>query len=267
MKVWELFNLDKKVALVTGGARHLGYDMALSLAEAGADVAITSRNLDEAEQAAANIQKLTGQKVIGLGLDVKDVKQIESAVDKVLEFYGKIDIMVNNAGNVVSTIENAPFEKRPLNEWQHVIDVNLTGVFLCSQYVVSKAMMPVKSGNIINISSVAGLTGKDRRVYMNTEIGGSTIDYHASKAGVINMTRDLAVYLAPHGIRVNCISPGPFERDQSRNFIEAYSKLIPMGRFGIEGKEMNGAVVYLASDASSYVTGHNLVIDGGLTAW
>ncbi|MEH7438066.1 SDR family oxidoreductase [Neobacillus drentensis] len=267
MKIWNLFNLEHKVAFVTGGARNLGYDMALSLAEAGADVAITSRKLEDAERAAASIQKLTGRKAIGITMDVKDFEQIERAVDRAVEFFGKIDILVNNAGNVESTSENAPFEKRPLNEWQHVIDVNLTGVFLCSQYVVSKAMLPQKSGNIINISSVAGITGKDRRVYLNTEIGGSTIDYHAAKAGVINMTRDMAVHLAPQGIRVNCISPGPFGRDQPKNFVEAYSNLIPMGRFGIEGKEVNGAVVYLASEASSYVTGQNLVIDGGLTAW
>lgn len=267
MDVWDLFKLDNKVAFITGGAKNLGYDMALSLAQAGADVAITSRSLQEAEQSAARITELTGRQAIGLQLDVKDVKQIEAAVDHTLAIYGKIDILVNNAGNVVSTVDNAPFEKRPLSEWQHVIDVNLTGVFLCSQYVVSRAMKPAQSGNIINISSVAGITGKDRRVYTNTNIGGSTIDYHAAKAGVINMTKDMAVYLAPDGIRVNCISPGPFGRNQSENFVEAYSRQIPMGRFGIEGKEMNGAVVYLASEASSYVTGHNLVVDGGLTVW
>lgn len=265
--VMDMFGLGNKVAIVTGGARTLGYNMALSLAQAGADLAITSRDLAHSESAAEKISLLTGRKVLPIALDVKSEADVEKMVDTVLSEFKHIDILVNNAGNVTSTPQNAPFEVRPLELWKDVIDVNLTGLFLCSKHVVAKAMKPAGSGCIINLGSVAGITGKDRRVYAGTEIGGSTLDYHAAKGGVINMTRDMAVYLAPYGIRVNCLSPGVFWRNQDEKFIKAYSEHIPMGRFGLEDKELNGAVVYLASEAASYVTGHNLVVDGGLTVW
>ena len=265
--IWELFKLDGKVGFVTGGARNLGYDMALALAEAGADVAITSRTLANAEASAEKISSATGRKVMPVQLDVAVEAQVESVVDQILAEFGQIDILVNNAGNVVSTSETAPFEKRSLEEWQMTIDVNLTGVFLCSKHIVAKAMKPAQSGVIINIGSTAGMIGKDRRVYEGTNMGGVTLDYEAVKAGVINMTRDMAVYLAPDGIRVNCISPGGFFRNQPEKFVEAYSKTFPMGRMGQDGKEIKGPAVFLASEASSFVTGVNLVVDGGLTAW
>lgn len=265
--VQELFDLTGQVAFVTGGARNLGFDMALALAEAGADVAITSRQLENAEASAERIRSATGRRILPLQLDVTQEHQVEAVVDACLKEFGKIDILVNNAGNVVSTPETAPMEKRSLKDWQSVIDVNLTGVFLCSKHVVAKAMMPARKGVIVNIGSVTGMIGKDRRVYRGTPMGGATIDYHAAKGGVINMTRDMAVYLAAHNIRVNCISPGGFWRHQPEAFVKAYSETIPMKRMGQDGKEMKGAVVFFASEASSYCTGQNLAIDGGLTAW
>jgi len=267
MNVWELFKLDGKVAFVTGGARNLGYDMALAMAEAGADVAITARSLEKAEASAKKIADATGRKVLALQLQVAEEQQVIQVVDAILSRFGRIDILVNNAGNVTSTPETAPFEKRSLADWQNTIDANMTGVFLCSKHVVARAMKPRKSGVIINIGSTAGLIGKDRRVYKGTPMGGATLDYHAAKGAVINMTRDMAVYLAPDNIRVNCISPGGFWRSQPEAFVKAYSETIPMGRMGQDGKEMKGAVVFLASEASSYCTGHNLVIDGGLSIW
>jgi len=265
--VQELYDLTDRVALVTGGARNLGFDMALALAEAGAHVAITSRSLENAEASAEKIRRATGRRILPLELDVTQEDQVEAAVDACLKAFGRIDILVNNAGNVVSTPETAPMETRSLEDWQAVIDVNLTGTFLCSKHVVAKAMMPAGRGAIINIGSVTGMIGKDRRVYEGTPMGGATIDYHAAKGGVISMTRDMAVYLAPHGIRVNCISPGGFWRNQPEAFVKAYSETIPMGRMGQDGKELKGAVVFFASEASSYCTGQNLAIDGGLTAW
>lgn len=265
--IWQLFKLDKKVAIITGGARNLGFDMALALAEAGADVVITSRNLKSCAESAEKIGSLTGRIAKPYELDVRDETGIEALIDKVMEEFGHIDILINNAGNVTSTPDNAPLEKRPLSLWNEVIETNLTGTFLCSKHVVKKAMKPQKSGNIINIGSTTGIIGKDRRVYENTPMGGATIDYHAAKGGVISMTRDMAVYLAPFGIRVNCISPAGFFRNQPESFVREYSKTFPMGRMGEDGKEMKGAAVFLASEASSFVTGHNLVVDGGLTIW
>jgi len=263
----QLFRLDGKWALVTGGARNLGYDMALALAEVGANVVITSRKIEQAKESAERISEITGCKAIGLKLDVTSEKNIEEVVAETLGKTGQIDILINNAGNVTSTPENAPFEKRPLELWQEVIDTNLTGPFLCSKHVVSSYMMPKQTGVIINLGSTTGIIGKDRSVYKNTPMGGATLDYHAAKGGIISMTRDMAVYLAPYHIRVNCISPAGFFRNQPEPFVESYSKTFPMGRLGIDGKEMKGAAVFLASEASSFVTGHNLVVDGGLTIW
>ncbi|MDO9464714.1 MAG: SDR family oxidoreductase [bacterium] len=265
--VQELFDMRGMVAVVTGAAHNLGFDMALALAEAGADVVITSRKLSSAKVSAHKISELTKRTVLPLKLDVRHETKVETMVDAVMERFGKIDILVNNAGNVYSTPDTVPFEKRQLKLWQEVISINLTGVFLCSKHVVAKSMKPKKTGVIINIGSTVGIIGKDRRVYQDTDMGGATLDYHAAKGGVISMTRDMAVYLAPFGIRVNCISPCGFFRNQPDAFVKAYSKTIPMGRMGKDGKEMKGAVVFLASEASSYCTGHNLVIDGGLTVW
>jgi gluconate 5-dehydrogenase len=265
--VRDMFDLSGKVAIVTGGARTLGYDMALALAEMGANVAITSRKIKDADKAAAEIARLTGRKTLGVACDVRHEDQVEAAVDAVLKEFGKIDILVNNAGNVVSTPQNKPIEQRPTEEWDFTIAVNLKGVFLCTKHAVAKAMKPARSGVIVNIASIAGMLGKDYRVYDGTPMGGVTIDYAAAKGGVINMTREMACWLSQYNIRVNSISPGGFWRNQPEQFVEQYNYLVPMGRMGEDGKEMKGAVVYLASEASSYVTGVNLPVDGGMSAW
>jgi NAD(P)-dependent dehydrogenase (short-subunit alcohol dehydrogenase family) len=273
--IHQLFDLTGKVALVTGGARNLGRDMACALAEAGADVAITGRSLEAAQKTAGEIAAEmarpavpdAGRKIVGFACDVRYEDQVSTLVDAVLAEFGTIDILVNNAGNVVSTPDNKPLEQRPIEEWNFTIGVNLTGAFLCSKHVVAKSMQPAKQGVIINIGSVAGMVGKDHRVYNGTRMGGVTIDYAAAKGGVINMTREMACWLAQYNIRVNCISPGGFWRAQPEQFVQQYNTLVPMGRMGQDGKEMKGAVVFLASEASSYVTGINLPVDGGMTAW
>jgi NAD(P)-dependent dehydrogenase (short-subunit alcohol dehydrogenase family) len=265
--IQELYDLAGEVALVTGGARNLGYDMATALAEAGADVVITSRKVGDANASARRIAADVGRKVVGFACDVRFEDQVAAMVEAVLAEFGKIDILVNNAGNVVSTPENKPLERRPLEEWEFTVDVNMKGLFLCSKHVVAKVMKPAQKGVIINIGSIAGMGGKDHRVYRGTDMGGVTIDYAASKGGVINMTREMACYLAQYNIRVNCISPGGFWRGHSETFTKQYSYLVPMGRMGQDGKEMKGPVVFLASEASSYVTGVNLAVDGGMMAW
>jgi NAD(P)-dependent dehydrogenase (short-subunit alcohol dehydrogenase family) len=265
--VQELFCLRDKVALITGGARNLGYDMALALAEAGAEVAITSRTLEDAARSAACIAGCTGRRAVGFQCDVRDETSVRVLVEEVMKQFGKIDVLVNNAGNVVSAPDTAQIENRPFDQWRQTLAVNLDGVFLCSKEVTAQTMLQARSGVIINIASTAGLVGKDRRIYRGTGMGGATLDYHAAKGGVIAMTRDMAVYLAKYGIRVNAISPGGFWRGHSDTFTRQYSDLVPMGRMGMDGKEMKGVVVFLASEASSYVTGVNLPVDGGLTAW
>jgi len=265
--VQQLFDLTGKVALITGGARTLGYDMALALAEAGAGVVITSRKLESAQASAREIAAATGRKAVGLACDVRYEDQVVAMVQAALAVFGRIDILVNNAGNVLSTPENKPLEQRPLEEWEFTMDVNVKGVFLCTKHVVALAMKPAQQGVIINLGSVAGMGGKDHRVYQGTRMGGVTIDYVAAKGGVISMTREMACWLAQYNIRVNCISPGGFWRKQDEKFVERYSYLVPMGRMGQDGKELKGAVVFLASEASSYVTGINLPVDGGMMAW
>jgi len=265
--IQQLFDLTGQVALVTGGARNLGFDMAIALAQAGADVALTSRHITDARAAAQKIAQATGRQVVGFACDVRFENQVARMVDAALAEFGKIDILVNNVGNVVSTPENKPLEQRPLSEWEFTLDVNLKGTFLCSKHVVAKAMKPAQRGVIINIASVAGMVGKDHRVYDGTPMGGVTVDYAASKGGVINLTREMACSLAKYNVRVNCISPGGFWRGHSETFTRQYSYLVPMGRMGQDGKEIKGAVVFLASEASSYITGINLPVDGGMTAW
>ena len=265
--VQQLYDLTGKVALVTGGARTLGYDMALALAEAGADVAITSRTLEHAQVSAQKLSAATGRKAVGYACDVRSEASVMDMVDAVLAAFGKIDILVNNAGNVASTASNKPIENRPLEEWETTVATNMTGSFLCTKHVVAKAMKPALSGVIINIASVAGMGGKDHRVYRGTAMGGVTPDYAAAKGGVINLTREEACWLAQYNIRVNSISPGGFWRNQPEPFPEQYNYLVPMRRMGQDGKDMKGPVLFLASDASSYVTGVNLPVDGGMMAW
>jgi gluconate 5-dehydrogenase len=188
-------------------------------------------------------------------------------VDAVLAEFGRIDILVNVAGGATSTPETKPLERRPVEAWELTVDVNMKGTFLVSKHVAAKAMIPARQGVIINIGSVAGMGGKDHRVYEGTDMGGVTIDYAASKGGVINMTREMACWLAQYNIRVNCISPGGFWRGHSETFTRQYNYLVPLGRMGQDGKDLKGPVVFLASEASSYVTGINLPVDGGMMAW
>ena len=263
--IQQLFDLTGKVALVTGGARNLGTTWR-GAGRGGADVAITGATWKPRRSRGRNRR---GDRTEDRRLCLRCALRGPGGalVDAVLAEFGRIDILVNNAGNVISTPANKPLEQRPIEEWEFTIDVNMTGVFLCTKHVVAKAMKPARQGVIINIGSVAGMVGKDHRVYNGTTMGGVTLDYAAAKGGVINMTREMACWLAHYNIRVNSISPGGFWRNQPEPFIQQYSYLVPMGRMGQDGKEMKGAVVFLASEASSYVTGINLPVDGGMTAW
>lgn len=266
MSVMDAFRLDGRVALITGGARNLGYAMAEALGEAGADLVITSRSLDSATAAAEMLRKATGRDVLAMDLDVSDHDRVMAAAQKVCEWKGHIDILVNNAGSVFSSGPTSLFERKPA-DMVGTIMLNVAGSLFCAK-AVGKIMVEQKRGVIVNIASIAGMVGRDRKMYERTGLAQQPVDYAAAKAGVIGMTRDLAATFAPLGVRVNCISPGGFERKQPRPFIEAYSERTALGRMGLpDGMDLKGAVVYLASDASAYVTGANLVVDGGFSIW
>jgi gluconate 5-dehydrogenase len=256
VKADELFRLDGKVAIVTGGGSGIGRQMAEGLAEMGADLVLCARRVERCEQAAEELSRL-GVRTLALACDVRDPEQVQAVVARAKEELGSVDIMVNNAG----TVWGAPPEEMPLEGWQKVIDVNLTGVFLFAQAAGRVMIERGSGGAIVNIASVAGLHGAPAEV-------ANTVPYHASKAGVIGFTRDLAWKWARHGIRVNAIAPGWFPSDMANFVIERAPGLqdrIPLGRFG-GPEDLKGAVVFLASDASAYVTGHTLVVDGGQSA-
>ena len=255
MNVKQLFDLSGRVAIVTGGAAGLGLQMAEALAEMGSSVVLCARKKDRCEQAAKDLAEL-GVKTMALGCDVRNPASIREVVDRSAAEFGRIDILINNAG--VSW--GAPVEEMPLEAWNKVIETNLTGTFLFSQ-AAGKIMLRQRRGKIINIASVAGFRGAP------PELPAS--GYHASKGGVIAFTKDLACKWAGHNINVNAIAPGWFPTHMSEVVIErnkeAFLKRIPLGRFGSEN-DLKGAAVFLASDASDFVTGHVLVVDGGQTA-
>jgi len=254
----KLFDLTGKTAIVTGGGTGIGRQMAEGLAAAGANLVLCARQAERCEQAAAELEQL-GVRALGLGCDVRDPAQVGRVVETAVAELGGVDVLVNNAG----TVWGASPEDMPLEGWQKVIDVNLTGVFLFAQ-AAGRAMIARGSGGaIVNIASVSGLQGAPPEIV-------NTVVYHASKGGVIAFTRDLACKWAQHGIRVNAIAPGWFPSDMSGFVLERHGETlknhIPLGRFG-GPEDLQGAVVFLASNASAYVTGHTLVVDGGESAW
>ncbi len=262
----ESFRLDGKVAVVVGGARHLGFDIAEILAEAGCNVVVTSRKADNASEAAGRLAELHGRETLSVGLDVRDYGQVEELTGKVLDWKGHIDVLVNNAGGTPAGSPGPLFDREP-EDMVELIAINLTGTLFCCK-AVGKLMADQGSGKIINIASIAGLVGRDRRMYQRNNMSGQPIDYAAAKAGIIGMTRDLAGLLSPMGVYVNAIAPGGFgPRQLSPGFVQDYSDRTPLGRMGRDGIDLKGAALFLASSASDYVTGHTLVVDGGFSIW
>ena len=255
MNAKQLFDLTGRVAIVTGGSAGLGRQMAHGLAEMGANVVLCARKKERCEQAAEELRQI-GVQSLALGCDIRNPEQIHAVVEATISQFGKIDILINNAGSSWG----APVEEMRLEHWNKVIETNLTATFLVSQ-TVGRYMVPRRKGKIINIASVAGLHGASPEL--------QAIGYHASKGGVIAFTKDLACKWAPHNIQVNAIAPGWFPTHMSAVVIEQNKevllKRIPAGRFGGDD-DLKGVAVFLASDASSYVTGHILVVDGGQTA-
>lgn len=253
----ELFDLSGKTAVVTGASVGLGRQMATALAEQGADVALIATKPDLLQEVARELAGSTGRKVLPFTCDITNEQMVEETVEEIVKAFGKIDILVNNAGviNYTSKFTNYTTEK-----WDKVIDTNLKGLFLMSREVVAKSMMPRNYGRIINIASVSGEMGS----------AGSP-GYCAAKGGVVNLTRAMAADLAPYNILVNAIGPGTFETRMTAKTLESeftqnhIKARCPMKRIGRPG-ELNGAVIYFASDACSYTTGQILYIDGGTTS-
>jgi gluconate 5-dehydrogenase len=262
----DLFRLDGKVAVVMGGARHLGLDMADILAEAGCDLVITSRTAENAEKAAEELRGRHRHDVLARAVDVRDFDQIEAFTQEAFAWKGHVDVVVNNAGGNMTRSPGHLFQ-RPPGDMVELITTNLLGTLFCCR-TFGKRMADQGHGKIINIASIAGIVGRDRRLYERNGMSGQPIDYAAAKAGVIGMTRDLAGLLSPMGVYVNAISPGGFgPRDIPPGFVKDYSDRTPLGRMGRDGVDLKGAALFLASPASDYVTGQNLVVDGGFCLW
>ncbi|MGX6442199.1 SDR family oxidoreductase [Neobacillus sp. K501] len=256
MNIQELFSLKGKIAIVTGGGRGLGQQIAEAYAEAGANVVVCSRNLGACEEISRSLNE-KGVRSLALKCDVSNPEEIQYVVDETLKEFGRIDILVNNSG--ISW--GAPALEMPEDKWDKVMDINLKAVFLFSQ-AVGKIMVEQRSGKIINIASIAGMGGQDPKVM-------DAIGYSSSKGAVIAFTKDLAVKLAPYNVHVNAIAPGFFPTKMAKMVLDYSGEKIlertPAGRFGSDD-DMKGPALFLASNASDYVFGHVLTVDGGTSA-
>ncbi|MGD0781115.1 MAG: SDR family oxidoreductase [Dehalococcoidales bacterium] len=252
----ELFDLTDKVALVVGGHGGIGKAIALGLADAGADVAVASRNLEALKGVVKEIEA-KGRKSMAIAVDVTDEKQVNAMADKVVKAFGRIDILVNGAGLAI----RKPADTFPIDDWQKVMDINTRGTFLCCQ-AVGRVMLQQKSGRIINISSVRGRYG----------LPAGYAAYCPSKGAVDTLTRTLACEWAKSNVLVNAVAPTIVETDLTKDALAdpAYAKQmrdrIPMGKWALP-EDIVGPTVFFASDASSFVTGQILYIDGGVTTW
>ncbi|EJY56948.1 short-chain dehydrogenase/reductase SDR [Alicyclobacillus hesperidum URH17-3-68] len=257
MHIHDLFDLHGRVAIVTGGGRGLGEQLAEALAEAGADLLLCSRKVEACREVADRLTAETGVKVIAMSCDIAQPEDVARVVERAMAEFGRIDILVNNSG----ATWGAPAVDMPLEAWRKVIDTNVTGTFLMSQ-AVGRVMIQQGGGKIINIASTAGFGGVDPRLM-------DAIGYNTSKGAILTFTKDLAVKWGPHGVTVNAIAPGFFPTKMSRGVLaqagEALLAQTPLGRFGGDF-DLKGAAVFLASAASDYMTGAVLTIDGGVSA-
>jgi len=271
--ILDKFRMDGQAAVVTGGAGLLGRQFCRTLAQAGAGVVVADLNRITAMTIAENLEK-DGYAAMGLGVDVTDPASTDEMVAAALNRFGRVDVLVCSAAmdpkfdaEHQSRQASNAFETYPLDAWRQALDVNLTGMFLCAQAAV-KPMLVQKHGVIINICSTYGLVGPDQRIYERPDQPQQfkPVFYSVTKAGVLGLTRYLATYYAGKNIRANALTPGGVFNQHEEPFLSNYSYRTVMGRMA-DQDEMNGALLFLASDASSYMTGSNLIVDGGWTAW
>lgn len=265
----DLLDLRGKVAIVTGGAGILGQHFCMGLAELGADVAVVDIQIEKASETAKFISERHGIKAVGCVCDVSDPISVQEMVKKVVSDFGEINILHNNAACKSNDLDAffAPFEEYTLDQWQKIMSVNIDGMFLVAQAVGKQMISQHKGGSIIQTASIYGVMAPEQAIYegsfyLDREINTPAV-YTTSKAAVIGLTKHLASYWAKHGIRVNTLSPAGVESGQNEEFKRRYSARVPMQRMANES-EIVGALLYLASDISSYVTGQNIIVDGGL---
>lgn len=261
MGILERFSLEGKTAVVTAGAGPLfGSSISEALAEAGARVITASRSLERNHDYAAALARKTGAEVHGMELDIGDADAILRFQRNVIDRFGRVDILINSA--LVRDATTGSFETQTINDWKRSAAGDMVGLYaICKAFIGS--MVAAGGGNIINISSIYGVVGNDPSLYEDTEMVQPP-NYNFIKAGMINFTRYIANYYGKKGVRANCISPGGYFAEQDNAFTERYAKRVPIGRM-MDNEDLKGAVVFLASDVSSYVTGHNLMVDGGFT--
>ena len=262
----QLMSLKGRVALITGGAGHLGYAMAIALAQAGAHIILVDRGQAQPQAKAALLKKKYEIKSVGIELDLTDKRQVEALPAAVRRHMGRLDILINCAALVgTSQLKGwaVPFLQQDIDTWCQAMEINLTSVFALSQQCYP-LLKKSKNATIINIASIYGILGPDMSLYQGTKLGNPAA-YAASKGGLIQLTRWLATNLAPE-VRVNAISIGGVFRNHEEPFLSRYKKKTPLNRMATE-EDILGAALYLASDLSLYVTGHNLVVDGGLSTW
>ncbi len=275
MTIQDKFDLKGRTAVVTGGAGLLGAEFCRTLAEAGACVSVVDVNRQVAESVAGGLTK-TGYRVKAFAADVTEPKSVNALVDGVLAEFGGLDVLVNSAAldpkfdaeAMKRGITPGSFEDYPLADWNAALNVNLTGLFLMTQACVKPMLERGKQGSIINICSTYGLNGPDQRIYVKDgkRVAYKPVYYTVTKAGVLGFTRYLAAYYAGTSIRVNALTPGGVFNNHEEYFVRNYSAKTILGRMARKD-EMNGALLFLASDASSYMTGSNVVVDGGWTVW
>lgn len=268
----KLFDLNDRTGIVTGGAGILGKKIVPGLLAYGANVVIADSDYQAASLLADELSSQYGEHVMAVHCDVANVDSVHAMVEATTSRYGDIHFLLNNAATSAKDPKDyyAPFENYDLAEWRRVMSINLDGVFLVAQAVGKRMVKQGKGGSIVQTSSIYGMMASDNRIYEGSTFKGYDINnpavYSASKAAVVGLTRWMATYWAEHNIRVNAVAPGGVQGYENETFMKRYSSRIPLGRMA-QSEELVGAMLYLVSDASTYVTGQCMLVDGGLSAW
>ncbi|MBN1293327.1 MAG: SDR family oxidoreductase [Candidatus Latescibacteria bacterium] len=271
----KIFSLKDRIGIIAGGTGKMGQQFASVLSQAGATVVLADLSEEKCSTVAASLQPKSGGKVVGICCDVSRQESVEKTFSNIVSDYGRLDFLINN---VMAKPEGyySPFEEYSKVTWDKVMEVNLSGTFLCCREAVKIMKRQKLGGSIVITSSTYGVSGPDQRIYRDCSPGkniyggnfklNAPASYSASKAGLIGLARYLATYVGSKGIRVNVLTPGGVFDGQEASFHTAYTDKVPLGRMAV-WSDYNGAILFLVSDASRYMTGSNLVVDGGWTAW